>query len=162
MQSNEASDRIIGLSLLSYLADGQLSSNQAEAFLRESLSIFSTNLQSPFNSHFKVVQHTIKAFNYTLQAVRSSAQMEAMQELTPLLMQNLSAMMTSKIKAMDADEELDIDDEEVKSFLEDLIDMADHTVEFFPPHYASFLPQLLVVLEDWHPVLSISLKDFII
>lgn len=155
-------DRMIGLSLLGYLAECQLTSGSAEAFLHESLAILQANFMPPYQMHEKLVVGNVKALNALLQSVRSASQTDRLQVLIPVLMETFFAIVKAKVMELDADEELD-DDDTVKLFLEELIDIADQNTAFFSlATYNSYIPALLTALNDLHIVLSVNMKSLFI
>lgn len=172
-KSPNSPDREVGLSLIGLLADSQIANN--ESFLTAIYEILNLNFNDygsgQFNDNGKGVMLTLKTLNYTIQSLRSPSQLDVLKPLVTIIFQsfgvliqqfavkqqqqqptssnNLTSINNSIRNQHDTNNEQSASqlDRTLCQFAEHLVDIADHSPNFYSNHVESFLSPILDCVE---------------
>lgn len=175
-KSPQSSDREVGLSLIGLLADSQIANNESIlTAIHEILNInFNDYGSGQFNDNGKGVMLTLKTLNYTIQSLRAPSQLDVLKPLVTIIFQSFGVLiqqfMTKQQQQQNAANNTnnantsinhsirnqnDQNNEHSASqldrtlclFAEHLVDIADHSPNFFSNHVESFLSPILDCIE---------------
>lgn len=164
-KSAQPADREVGLSLIGLLADSQIAHN--EVFLPALVEILQLNFAGADHTQSgsgKGVMLTLKTLNYAIQSLRAPSQMDVLRPLVPVLFQSFGALIQRFLQSQNAPTEPSVPssssslqqqpakqggkaDRALCQFAEHLVDIADHSPDFFAQHLESFLSPVMDCIE---------------
>lgn len=150
-------DREVGLNLLGQLADVQIKYH-SESFISTAVELFAKCFKD-FHQNGKGLVITIKALDEVISSVRSMSQLDMLKPLIPVLFQEFGSLIQFTVQTTPTE------DRYLCSFIEQLIEVIEHSPEFFTAQTDLFLPSVLdCIIHETRitPSFQFQLMEFVV
>ncbi len=171
-KSSQSADREVGLSLIGLLADSQIANNESFlSAIYEILNLnFNDYGSGKFQDNGKGVMLTLKTLNYTIQSLRAPSQLDVLKPLVSIIFQSFGVLIQQYLTKQQQQAQASLNnivnntplhhsirnqndtndaqsaaqlDRTLCLFAEHLVDIADHSSNFYSNHIESFLTPVL-------------------